>query len=170
MSEQEEQGDAESDSLLGQLRKEVSAKARGIKGIINVLLVFSVSLNILILGVGFGYKRPQSYEYGFDSDLELTQYHFTGGVKFTENGDFDMEQTTPKYTGSPSREIDEAWAHLLSVKNRLRQALYPNYYNVFSNPNDPPREHHIVPRRPHPDGMDFDWRQTHLKDRHYAQL
>ncbi|KAJ5997961.1 hypothetical protein N7522_009621 [Penicillium canescens] len=103
-----------------------------------------------------------------------------------------MEQSTPKYVGSPSREIDEAWAHLLSDKskqllilmqglnmdlegheadhlhwrtfqwpdsghyftglevfhslhclNRLRQALYPNYYNIFNDPNDPPRGHCI---------------------------
>ena len=31
----------------------------------------------------------------------------------------------------------------LLFKNRLRQALYPDYYDVISNPDDPSRETHI---------------------------
>ncbi|KAF2758135.1 hypothetical protein EJ05DRAFT_500653 [Pseudovirgaria hyperparasitica] len=33
--------------------------------------------------------------------------------------------------------------HSLHCLNRLRQALYPDYYDMFSNPNDPDREDHI---------------------------
>ncbi|KAF2636764.1 hypothetical protein P280DRAFT_532831 [Massarina eburnea CBS 473.64] len=33
--------------------------------------------------------------------------------------------------------------HSLHCLNRLRQALYPDYYDVFSNPDDPKREDHI---------------------------
>ncbi|KAK2030364.1 hypothetical protein LX32DRAFT_328132 [Colletotrichum zoysiae] len=33
--------------------------------------------------------------------------------------------------------------HSLHCLNRLRQALYPRYYDVFNDPNDPSREDHI---------------------------
>ncbi|KAE8343523.1 hypothetical protein BDV24DRAFT_161566 [Aspergillus arachidicola] len=33
--------------------------------------------------------------------------------------------------------------HSLHCLNRLRQAMYPNYYDVFSHPDDPSREDHI---------------------------
>jgi hypothetical protein len=33
---------------------------------------------------------------------------------------------------------------LTHIQNRLRQALYPDYYReIFKNPDDPSREHHI---------------------------
>ncbi|KAH9904442.1 hypothetical protein F4778DRAFT_732459 [Xylariomycetidae sp. FL2044] len=33
--------------------------------------------------------------------------------------------------------------HSLHCLNRLRQALYPEYYNIFNDPHDPSREDHI---------------------------
>ncbi|KAK1994586.1 hypothetical protein LX36DRAFT_683582 [Colletotrichum falcatum] len=33
--------------------------------------------------------------------------------------------------------------HSLHCLNRLRQALYPDYYDVFADPHDPSREDHI---------------------------
>ena len=33
--------------------------------------------------------------------------------------------------------------HIDFLQNRIRQALFPEYYNVFNNPDDPDRNMHI---------------------------
>jgi hypothetical protein len=52
------------------------------------------------------------------SEVELTQYHFTGGVKLNEDGHFftDQTSTSQQYAGNPTPAIDQAWINLLTGK------------------------------------------------------
>ncbi|KAI0127131.1 hypothetical protein BJ170DRAFT_708094 [Xylariales sp. AK1849] len=181
--------DEESDTLLKKGQRACTRKSH--IGRFTPFLMFSVSLNILLVGFAlFLYVRdPEpSYKNGFLSDLkavtaeiQLIEHHFSGGVELDEHGHFFTDPGRLQYVGRPKPEIDDAWAFLLSglnldldaadlgptvrtyqwpesglyftglevfhslhCLNRLRQALYPDYYKVFSNPNDPSRENHIA--------------------------
>jgi len=183
--------DTESNGLLRGSKEPVQRRSRTSISR-RILFPASISLNILmvvsslVFWVWNKHTTQHSYEHGLVSDLgavqseiEVIQYHFTGGVKTDQDGHFfiDHASMNEQYAGSPTPAIDQAWFDLLSdlrgseakglhgrtfmwpetdlhftglevfhslhCLNRIRQALYPEHYDVFSDPNDPNREQHI---------------------------
>ncbi|KAK2007131.1 hypothetical protein LZ32DRAFT_542501 [Colletotrichum eremochloae] len=108
---------------------------------------------------------------GIKSQIRLKHYDFAGGVQLDNSGKFFTDNDGHEYIAAPSPQVDDAWERLLTGNvsrktfqwpesglyftglevfhslhclNRLRQALYPDYYyDVFNNPDDPSREDHI---------------------------
>ncbi|KAK0631175.1 hypothetical protein B0T17DRAFT_553691 [Bombardia bombarda] len=61
-----------------------------------------------------------------------------------DQSEADLEGKTFKWPESGTYFTGLEVFHSLHCLNRLRQAMYPEYYNdLFSDPNDPPRERHI---------------------------
>ncbi|KAK3312967.1 hypothetical protein B0H66DRAFT_644099 [Apodospora peruviana] len=71
--------------------------------------------------------------------------HLQAGLNIDLDGDDDANLTGTTYqwpdTGRYFTGLEVF--HSLHCLNRLRQALYPNFYQVFSNPDDPSRHDHI---------------------------
>ncbi|KAK1755397.1 hypothetical protein QBC47DRAFT_401566 [Echria macrotheca] len=120
------------------------------------------------------YERGFAFDLGpVMPEIEVIRQDFTGGVELDDSGNFFTDPRSKQYVGAPSPEVDYAWDYLLSglnidldqseanmegrtfrwpesglyftgLENRLRQALYPDYYqDVFHDPNDPTRQDHI---------------------------